>query len=151
MGSSKFSSSRRPGKTPAICRKSVKPKPATIPDSDHPIIHPRPLYASIEWKSINPDHPWHYAARQLLPAISPVEWYTEVSLDPDFQLEIRFTYSPPTPTFAAFSVINHQYHGDHVGTYPYTLYDNGNAFYIPRIKLDTSPYPRYQCYLAISL
>lgn len=151
MPSSKFAASRRPGKTPAICRKVLKPKLETIPDSSHPIIHPKPLMCSIEWKSINAGHPWHYAARQMLAYVGAGLWSTNASLNSDFDIEILFNYNHLIPVFSVASTANHQHHGDHVGTTGTLPYAAGNAFYIPRLQLDTSPYPRYQCYVSIAI
>ncbi len=151
MSSSKFAASRRPGKTPAICRKAVKPKPATIPDSGHPIIHPKPLMCSIQWKSINPGHPWQYSERQRLTYVGAGYWTTSNSLDSNFTIQIIFFYNHLLPAFHLSSTVNHQNHGDHYGSSPTLHYAGGNAFYIPRLKLDTSPYPRYQCNVSISI
>ena len=151
MSGSKFAASRRPGKTPAICRKAVKPKPDTIPDSSHPIIHPKPLMCSIEWKSINPGHPWHYAARTRLYYVAGIEWFSEHSDDSDFAIEIHFWYDYVAAIYSAQSTANHQAHGDHVATSSPAAYEEGNAFYLPRFQLDVSPYPRYQCYISITI
>ena len=151
MSSSKFAASRRPGKTPAICRKSQKPKLPTIPDGDHPIIHPKPLLCSIEWKSINPAHPWYYSAMHRLFFVGRTEWFSDRSQNPQFAIEVHFWYAFAGPNYRWESTINHQHHGDHVATSNWRRYQGGNAVYLPRTQLETSPYPRYQCYVGVTL
>jgi len=151
MSSSKFASSRGRGKTPAICRKVQRPKPATIPDSDHPIIHPKPLYATIEFRSIAPAHPWRYAHRQALNYAGGIVWFTSKSLHPDFKLSILLFYDYAIPHYQITTTINHQNHGNHVATIGPTLYEAGPAFHLPRFHLDVSPYPHYQCNMTLSL
>jgi hypothetical protein len=151
MPGSKFAASRRPGKTPAICKKVPPPEPGTIPDPDRPIIHPKPLYCSIEWRSISPAHPWLYAQRQILTYRGSATWRSTGSLDPLFELDIAFFYLYPRPQYSWLTTIRHDGHALHTATAPWSPYQNGNAFYLPRQQLDTSPYPRYQCNVGLSI